>query len=196
MSLARFTRAALALASLAAALTLTATAAAGTGLKGIPLSHPVPAPDFTLRDQGGKFVRLASLRGRFVIVTFLYTHCPDVCPLIASRLNTALRQLGKARGEVRVLAISVDPRGDTKASVRRFVAEHRLVPEFRYLTGTRAQLEPIWKAYHLAVLPGKNTVAHSAFEVLVDRGGSERVLYDTQVRAEDVVSDLRTLGLK
>ena len=70
-----------------------------------------------------------------------------------------------------MLAVSVDPKGDTPASVHRFVRAHRLRPGFRYLTGTRAQLQPIWNAYHLAVVPGK-TVAHSSFEVLVDRTGT------------------------
>ena len=160
----------------------------GTKIPGKPLK----APDFALRDQAGHTVRLSSLRGRYVVVSFLYTHCPDVCPVIADNLNGALRRLGAARGDVRMLAVSVDPKGDTPASVHRFVRAHRLLPQFRYLTGTRAQLEPIWKAYHLAVQPG-TVVSHSAFEVLVDRRGYERLLYDAQVKAGDVVHDLRAL---
>jgi protein SCO1 len=150
------------------------------------------APDFALRDQSGHVVRLSSLRGRYVVVSFLYTHCPDVCPLIADNLNGALRRLGARRADVRMLAVSVDPKGDTPASVHRFVRAHRLLPQFRYLTGTRRQLQPIWSAYHLAVEPGK-VVAHSAFEVLVDKQGDERLLYDSQVKAADVVHDLRAL---
>jgi protein SCO1/2 len=146
------------------------------------------APDFALRDQAGKVVRLSKLRGRYVVVSFLYTHCPDVCPLIADNLN---RALARSRG-LTVLAVSVDPKGDTPASVRKFVRAHRLRPGFRYLTGTHAQLQPIWNAYHLAVQPG-TTIAHSAFEVLVDRRGNERLLYDAQVKSADVVHDLRVL---
>ena len=156
----------------------------GTAIPGKRLQ----APDFALRDQDGRLVRLSKLRGRFVVVSFLYTHCPDVCPLIADNLN---RALARSRG-LSVLAVSVDPKGDTPASVRRFVRAHRLGPRFRYLTGTRAQLQPIWNAYHLAVMPG-TTVAHSAFEVLVDRRGDERLLYDAQVKSADVQHDLRTL---
>jgi protein SCO1 len=147
------------------------------------------APDFALRDQDGRLVRLSKLRGRFVVVSFLYTHCPDVCPVIADNLN---RALARSRG-LTVLAVSVDPKGDTPASVHRFVRAHRLRPGFRYLTGTRAQLAPIWKAYHLGVMTGPTTVAHSAFEVLVDRRGDERLLYDSQVKGADVARDLRTL---
>jgi protein SCO1/2 len=148
----------------------------------------LPAPDFALRDQDGRRVRLSKLRGRYVVISFLYTHCPDVCPLIADQLN---RALARSRG-LTVLAVSVDPKGDTPPSVRRFVRAHRLRAGFRYLTGTRAQLRPIWKAYHLVVQPG-TTVMHSAFEVLVDRRGDERLLYDSQVKATDVVHDLHLL---
>ena len=122
-------------------------------------------------------MRLSKLRGRFVVVSFLYTHCPDVCPLIADNLN---RALARNRG-LTVLAVSVDPKGDTPASVRRFVRAHRLRPGFRYLTGTRAQLQPIWNAYHLAVMPGKDRRAQRV-QVLVDRRGDERLLYDSQVK--------------
>ena len=61
---------------------------------------------------------MSSQRGRFTLVTFLYTNCPDVCPLIAEHLNTALRQLGTTRADTRVLAVSVDPNGDTPSAVR------------------------------------------------------------------------------
>ncbi len=108
--------------------------------RGMTVVGSTSAPDFALRDQSGRLVRMANRQGRYTLVTFLYTNCPDVCPLIASHLNTALR--GSARGPTtRVLAVSVDPKGDTPAAVRRFVAVHRLLPQFRYLTGTAAAAE-------------------------------------------------------
>ena len=98
---------------------------------GSGLTPPVDTTPFALRDQDGKLVRWADQRGRFAIVAFLYTDCPDVCPLIASNLNTALRKLTPAeRARTRVLAISVDPAGDTRAAVRRFVGQHRLCRSF------------------------------------------------------------------
>jgi protein SCO1 len=157
-------------------------------------ASPVRAPDFALRDQDGRLVRLSAERGRFVVLAFLYTHCRDVCPLVAEQLNEALRELGPARSSVRVLAVSVDPRGDTPDAVRRFVRLHRLLPQFRYLIGTRQWLEPVWRAYHLVVYPsGPDVVAHSSFELLVDRAGIERALYTSHVRAREVVRDLRAL---
>ena len=168
---------------------------AATDLRGSRLSPPTHAADFALRDQDGRVVRLSEQRGRFVVIAFLYTHCPDVCPLIAQNLNTALRRLGSKRQAVRVLAVSVDPRGDTPVAVRRYVARHRLLPEFRYLIGRRRQLGRVWRDYHIDVQPGKlDTVGHSAYELLVDREGRGRVLYDSGVRANDVVHDVRALA--
>src|SRR6266508_2960878 len=71
---------------------------------GAELGQPQRAPDLALHDQDGKLVRLSAQRGRFVLVTFLYTRCPDVCPLIAQNLNGALRELRSDGRSVRVFA--------------------------------------------------------------------------------------------
>jgi protein SCO1/2 len=161
-------------------------------------AHGLAAPDFALRDQAGRLVRLSDDRGRYVVVTFLYVHCKDVCPIIAGQLNTALRDLGPARGQLRVLAVSVDPRGDTPAAVRHFIAVHRLLPEFRYLTGTQKTLLPVWDKYHVASTPSAKglLVSHTAVELLLDRTGKPRVVYDSHITAAQLVHDLNALGLK
>ena len=68
-----------------------ATASASSALRGVRVDPPTRTTDFALADQTGQIVRLSEQRGKYVILTFLYTHCPDVCPLIASNLNQALR---------------------------------------------------------------------------------------------------------
>jgi protein SCO1/2 len=152
------------------------------------------APDFSLRDQAGREVQLSKLRGRIVLVTFLYTHCPDVCPLIATNLGAAVHRLGRTGADVRVLAISVDPRGDTQAASREFVARHRLPPQFHFLIGSRRELARVWRSYHIAAGRGpENTVNHSAYTLLVDAEGRERALYDARVKPGDVVHDVRAL---
>jgi protein SCO1/2 len=161
---------------------------------GAPVAPPRRAPALALHDAWGRPVSLAAQRGRYVLVTFLYVHCPDVCPLIAQNLNAALRQLGPKRDRVRVLAVSVDPAGDTPRAVRRYVAERGLLPQFRYLIGSRAQLTPIWAAWHvLAVRQKPDVVDHVAYTVLIDPTGKERVLYDARVKARQVLHDLRLL---
>ena len=160
---------------------------------GRELDPPTEPADFDLRDQEGKTVTLSGARGRAVLVTFLYTNCPDVCPLIAQELNAALGELGPDADRVRVLAVSVDPHGDNPLAVRRFVRTHRLRPQFRYLTGSETELRPVWTAYHLAVASGSSPelVTHSAYTLLVDPEGRGRAMYDAQVKADDVAHDVR-----
>jgi protein SCO1 len=155
---------------------------------------PRPAPPISLRDAFGRPVTLAAERGRYVLVTFLYTHCPDVCPLITANLNTALRTLGPKRKDVRVLAVSVDPKGDTPAAVRAYLKRMHVVPQFRYLIGSPAELRRAWAAWHvLSVKAAGGSVDHIAYTALVDTAGKERVLYSSDVHAKDVVHDVRVL---
>jgi protein SCO1/2 len=159
------------------------------------LTPPKTAPPVALHDANGTPVTLAAQRGRYVLVTFIYTHCPDVCPLITKNLNAALRVIGpSARKQVRVLAVSVDPAGDTPKAVKAYAREKHLFPQFQYLIGTRAELRRVWKAWHvLAVETKPDLVDHVAYTALIDTNGKERVLYDSSVHATQVVHDLRVL---
>jgi len=159
------------------------------------LTPPKIAPPIALHDANGTPVTLAAQRGRYVLVTFIYTHCPDVCPLITKNLNAALRVIGpSARKQVRVLAVSVDPAGDTPRAVKAYAREKHLFPQFRYLIGTRPELRRVWKAWHvLAVETKPDLVDHVAYTTLIDTEGKERVLYDSSVHATQVVHDLRVL---
>ena len=159
------------------------------------LTPPKTAPPIALHDVNGTRVTLAAQRGRYALVTFIYTHCPDVCPLITQNLNAALRVIGpSARKHVRVLAVSVDPVGDTPEAVRSYIRTKHLFPQFQYLIGTRAELRRVWKAWHvLAVETKPNLVDHVAYTALIDTTGKERVLYDSSVHATQVVHDLRVL---
>ena len=157
------------------------------------LNPPRTAPALSLRDASGTRFTLNAMRGRYVLVTFLYTHCPDVCPLIASNLNTVLRTLGQD-AKVNVIAVSVDPKGDTAASVRAYGKRMHLEPGFHFLIGTRAQLRPVWEAWHvLAVDRRPDLVEHTGYTALVDPSGKQRLLYDSQVNAQQVLHDLRLL---
>ena len=159
------------------------------------LTPPKTAPPIALHDANGTPVTLAAQRGRYVLVTFIYTHCPDVCPLITKNLNAALRVIGpSARKQVRVLAVSVDPVGDTPKAVKAYAREKHLFPQYQYLIGTRAELRRVWKAWHvLAVETKPDLVDHVAYTALIDTNGKERVLYDSSVHATQVVHDLQAL---
>jgi protein SCO1/2 len=159
------------------------------------LIPPKTAPPIALHEADGTPVSLAAQRGRYVLVTFIYTHCPDVCPLITQNLNTALRVIGpSARKHVRVLAVSVDPVGDTPKTVKAYAREKNLFPQFEYLIGSRGELRRVWKAWHvLAVQTKPDLVDHVAYTALIDTNGKERVLYGSSVHATQVVHDLRVL---
>jgi protein SCO1/2 len=139
----------------------------GPGLAGATID--APAPPLRLRDQDGRRFDLAAERGHVVVVTFLYSTCQDTCPIIAQQIRGALDQLGH---DVPVAAISVDPAGDTPFHVRRFLVEQHLIGRMRFLTGTRAQLAPVWRAW--GVQPQERDSEHSVHVLLVDPRGRLR----------------------
>ena len=168
---------------------------ASSALVGTDLNR-TPAPPFQLTDQHGQPVSLAQFRGQPALVTFLYTHCPDTCPLIADQVHAALTQLGVDASKVGVLAISTDPSGDTRAAATDFVHTHNLDGQMHYLLGSPADLQPVWKDYYIGVSPDTTTpgdVVHSEAVFVLDKAGNERVLLGVPFRAEDLAGDLRKL---
>ena len=151
---------------------------------------------FALGEADGGRVRTSDLAGKPYLVTFLFTECPDVCPLIAEEIRDALRRLGREAGEVAVLAVSVDPAGDTPEAVRVFQRRHRLPPNFHYLIGKEAELKPVWDAYFAAPqIPGRAESSHTASVWLVDARGRIRTKYSggAPVDPADLAHDLRIL---
>lgn len=115
---------------------------------GLVFSPATPAPPIELRNYLGQPVNIASYKGKAVLVTFLYTNCPDVCPLITASLHATLELLGPAESKhVQIIAVSVDPRGDTPAAVAAFLARHEMTGRMQYLIGSGAELARVWKAW-------------------------------------------------
>jgi protein SCO1/2 len=147
------------------------------------------APGFELRDEQGDRVSMRSLRGEPVVVTFLYSHCQDTCPITAQTIRGALDELGH---DVPALAISVDPPNDTPASARKFLAEQRASGRIRFVLGSRAELRPVWKRY--GITPQRITQEHLAHITLVDARGFQRVGYPiAEATPERLAHDLRLL---
>src|SRR5207237_7848049 len=106
----------------------------------------------------------------------------------------AVRSLCSDRTRVAVVVVSVDPVGDTLASVRRFFRVHHLVAEFHYLSGPRRLLAPIWQAYGVkSVAQAGDRVDHTLYTLLLDKRGLSRVLYDSTAPAAYVQHDVRLL---
>jgi cytochrome oxidase Cu insertion factor (SCO1/SenC/PrrC family) len=143
------------------------TAAVGPAQGAYRGSEPprgIPMPEFVLRDVlSGERINSDGLRGNAVLVTFLDTDCTDKCPLIASAVGDALRLLpGSVRERTRALVISVNPVIDTPKSVRRFLRE-RQAQAITYLSGSVADLKPIWKRFGVvSAYETGNADTHSA----------------------------------
>ncbi len=147
------------------------------------------APDFRLRDQDGKLATMAQYRGRPVAVTFVYSTCEDTCPALVDQVRGALDDTG---ADVPLLAVSVDPAGDTRASARRFLNERRMTGRARFLLGDERALAPVWKGY--GVQPQTGELEHSAAVVLVDAQGRQRVGFPyAQLTPEALAHDIRRL---
>jgi protein SCO1/2 len=166
------------------------TQAAGTQLEGGLID--VPAHNFHLHDQNGQPVSLSQYRGRVVILSFMYSTCQDTCPVEAQQIRGAMDDLGQA---VPALTVSVDPSQDTPINAKRFLFRESLTGRMRFLLGTRAQLQPIWKAY--GIQPQSNTSKqsdHSAYVLLIDRRGRERDGFpDSELTPEALAHDIRVL---
>ncbi len=169
---------------------------ASAALNATPVEPPAPAPAVTGRDQAGRAVALPAA-GRPMVVTFLFTRCPTTCPLIASQLSGALDELGPDAGEVDVVAISVDPAGDTPARARAFLRSHGLEGRMRYVVGDADRLRPLWSAWQVAAQPADrpSLSLHSARLVLVDREGRQvgRYAGGLPIPPSDIAADIRTL---
>jgi protein SCO1/2 len=140
----------------------------------------IPAEEFGLRDEDGRTVRLRDMRGKPVVVTFLYTTCRDTCPLTAQQIRQALDDLGH---DVPVVAVSVDPANDTPQRAKAFSLEQGLTGRMRWVLGTSAQLQRLWRAYGVA--PQTSIAEHSASTVLLDASGRQRIGWPTDVLTPD-----------
>jgi protein SCO1 len=149
----------------------------------------VRAPDFELRNQDGDPVSMRSLRGRPVVVTFLYTTCQDSCPIQAQTVRGALDELGH---DVPALAIAVDPPRDTPARAQAFLAKQRATGRIDFVLGSRAELRPLWRGFFIQ--PQSVTQEHQARFTLVDSRGFQRVGYPgAEATPERLAHDLRLL---
>src|SRR3989440_5804394 len=165
-----------------------------TNLQGTNLGS-TPAPDFLLKDQFGNSISLAQFKGKPVVLTFLYTHCPDVCPLTAEKIHTTMQSLGSNAQHIAVLAISMDPKGDTAVAAQNFANVHKLGDYFYYLIGTHNELAPVWASYsvHAQAATSSGTVNHSSAIYVIDKQGNERVLLDNGFSSSQLASDLKIL---
>ncbi len=149
---------------------------------------PLPlrkAPNFTLIDQNGKSTSLRQFRGKSVLLAFMDTRCTEVCPVEAQEFLRAEKDLGQRARNVIFLGVNVNPHANSVADVRQFTNQHGLsaLKNWHFLTGTLAQLAPIWRAYGVEVFVSKTSrqTAHSSYLYFLNPLGVERFLADANV---------------
>ncbi|HTZ87422.1 MAG TPA: SCO family protein [Solirubrobacteraceae bacterium] len=162
------------------------------------LSPPAQAPPIELRNYLGEPVNLSSYRGKAVLVTFLYTNCPDVCPLITSQLRVAQNLMGtKVASKAQIIAVSVDPKGDTKKAVASFLARHEMTGRMKYLIGNAHELAQVWKAWGVGSerdAEQPQFINHSGLIYGITGSGKRTTVYSASFRPATVAHDVPLLA--
>lgn len=157
-------------------------------------------PDFSLINQDGQPFRFADSHGKLVLVTFMFTTCPDVCSLLSAKfgaIQAAMRE--KKRRDYLLLSITTDPERDTPAALKSYAENFKA--DFRhwlFLSGAPDQLAKVWKGFGVNV---RNTaggqVQHTALTTLIDRQGVRRVdYYGEKWQEHEILRDLSWLDSK
>jgi cytochrome oxidase Cu insertion factor (SCO1/SenC/PrrC family) len=143
------------------------------------------APAFTLTDQHGHTMSLASLRGKVVVLEFMDPHCTDICPIVSQEFVDAYRELGARAGKVVFAAINVNQYHATVADVAGFSTAHQLsmIPGWHFFTGPVPALRTVWRDYNIAVeAPNPNAdIIHTSSVYFIDAQGRERFVASPMV---------------
>jgi len=161
-----------------AAANRTADPILALAIEGNSASLDLPAPGFSLTNQDGQTVSLASLRGKVVLMTFLDPVCTTDCPIIAQEFKQTGQLLGAQDKNVELVAVVANPTYRSTLFTRAFDRQEGLVavPNWLYLTGSLSQLGAVWRHYGVTVqnLPAGSMSAHNDVAVIIDRSGEIR----------------------
>lgn len=144
------------------------------------------APDFILLDAGNRPLQLSALRGRPVLVAFVYTGCAGACPLISARMARLQAKLAQARVDAALLSVTVDPGRDDAATLATFGKRFGAGAAWRFLREEPARLAPVLAAYEewTQRLPN-GELDHPARLHLIDARGRVREIYSLAFFDED-----------
>jgi len=175
-----------------ALLALVWSIASGSAIRAAEIPGPVSAnpnlsviaraPAFTLHDTSGNAVQLSDYQGRVVLLAFIFTTCPGVCPLISrqmSVLQTGLKQEGLFGSKASLLSVTVDPKTDTAAVLAEYAQTYGAdAAGWRFLRESPERTKPVLKAYDEWTKPlPKGEIDHPARVYLIDQKGDIREIY-------------------
>jgi protein SCO1 len=161
-------------------------------------SPPEAEPPLALRNYKRERINIDQYKGKAVLLTFIYTKCPDVCPLIASNLGVALNAMGPAKAsKVQVIAVSVDPRGDTPKAVAVFLQRHGVAGRMQYLVGSAHELARVWKAWGVGSerdAQQPQLVNHTGLVYGLSAQGKVTTLYAANFTPQEIAHDAPLLA--
>jgi len=145
-----------------------------------------PAPDFTLTNLRGEPMTFSSLRGRVVLVNFLYTRCPlpEVCPRLAASFASLQRRFGE---RITLVSITLDPQHDTPEVLARYAASLRVGPTWHFLTGDTT---PVARRFGLVHWPEEGVILHNSQTAIVDRTGRLAAMVEGSTYRLEQLADL------
>ncbi|MEQ9619227.1 MAG: SCO family protein [Deltaproteobacteria bacterium] len=156
------------------------------------------APEFTLTDQNGSKVSLSDFKGKLVLLFFGYTHCPDICPVTMSTLNSMVDQLGEDKDEVQVLFITIDPERDDQEALRNYVPYFN--ESFIGLTGTPEEIELVAKSFGAFYMKEESDstsgylMGHTSSIYLIDPNGMIILRYpQAKMDPEEIAKDVKRI---
>ncbi len=155
--------------------------------------------DFEMTDGDGKPFKLSDLKGNVVVLSFGYTHCPDVCPTELLTYSDTLKQLGDDAKNVKVVFASVDPERDTPELIGKYAKQFH--PDFIGITATEGQALPVIKQQYRVVSAKVNQkedgtnylVDHTSGAYLIDKEGEVAIFSPYGTEPDAVAADIRTL---
>jgi protein SCO1/2 len=156
-----------------------------------------PVTDFKLTDQDGKPFQFKNSRGKLVLATFIFTTCPDVCPLLTAKFAAIQRTLDEKKSkDYLLLSISTDPERDSAVVLKEYAGRFKAdLRNWLFLTGTRQDLAMVWKIFRVNVTKTRaGDVNHTTLTTLIDRQGNRRVdYYGDKWQDKEILKDIEWL---
>ena len=157
----------------------------------------VKAPDFVLTNQDNQRFDSTRLRGKVIVLNFIFTTCTDVCPLFTANLVQLQRNLSRRYGdELFFVSVTTDPEVDSANVLKAYAQRHGAdFKNWAFLTGSAAQLKQVWNGFSVRVIPqGRGLVQHTSLTTVIDRQGIRRINYlGEKWQLQDLERDLLTL---
>ena len=190
--------------------------------QGTELTNQAKAHNFSLHDQYGRIITLKDLRGKVVALTFLYTYCTDICPVVTDRMKDVHSLLKDVKDDVVIVAVSIDSERDTQERTLEYSQSWNMEDKWSFLSGDEDELSTVWQSYFINPIIGNRTdthtgstgpntststsvaafrrsisssylIEHSAPVYLIDREGKMRIIFTLPFKPESLAHDIRLL---